>query len=71
MNISTKKYEHDEVIEYGQKAARIGIPVYGVLIVSPLATSVNLIFSVPIDYMHAVLEGVTKMLMNLWFNSTN
>ena len=38
---------------------------------SPLASQLDLVTSVPIDYMHATLEGVMKMLLNYWINSTN
>ena len=36
-----------------------------------MASIVNLVDSVPIDYMHAVLEGVTCTLLNAWFLSCN
>ena len=39
--------------------------------ISPLADSLDLVNSVPVDYMHPVLEGVTRVLINLWFKSSN
>ena len=39
--------------------------------ISPLADSLDLVNSVPVDYMHPALEGVTRVLINLWFKSSN
>jgi len=36
---------------------------------SPLASVLDLVASIPIDYMHCMLEGVTRWLMGAWFNS--
>lgn len=43
--------------------------VQSVLGVSPLASVLDLVESFPIDYMHCVLEGVTKWLLKAWFDS--
>ena len=61
---------HDKVIEDGKKALTTGKAVNGVKGVSPLS-SLNLVHSVPAEYMHSVLECVTRMLLNFWFDSKN
>ena len=69
-----KKYPlrtHKDVIDDGMEALRTGTAINGVLGISPLADSLDLVKSVPVDYMHPLLEGVTRMLINLWFNSSN
>ncbi len=38
---------------------------------STLSKIVDLPLGAPIDYMHCVLEGVVKRLLNLWTNSSN
>lgn len=62
---------HKEVINDGMEALRTGTAIDGVLGISPLAESLDLVNSVPVDYMHPLLEGVTSMLIHLWFNSSN
>ncbi len=44
-------------------------PICGVKGPSVLSSSISLTKAVPIDYMHAVLEGVTKSLFNSWFDT--
>ena len=39
----------------------------GVKCVSPMFKTKDLVDSVPVDYMHAVLEGVTRDLLRRWF----
>ena len=53
------------------EAVRTGTVINGVIGISPLTESLDLVDSIPVDYMHPVLEGVTRMLINLWFNSSN
>lgn len=60
-----------EMIQWANEAKARGKPVYGVKGLSILSKIVNIPFGVPIDYMHAVLEGVVKSLMNCWFKDTN
>ena len=43
--------------------------IYGIKGQSTLAKHLNTVNDVPIDYMHAILEGVTKSLMVYWFDS--
>lgn len=57
--------------EWATQAERLKKPVFGVKGHSVLTPYINLISSVPVDYMHAVLEGVTKSLINSWFDSKN
>ena len=40
--------------------------VVGIKGVSPMSTTLDLVDSKPVDYMHAVL-GVTRNLLNHWF----
>ncbi len=58
---------HQGVMEAATAAQQDNCIVEGVKAVSPLAPYMDLVLSVPVDYMHAVLEGVVKMLMNRWF----
>ena len=41
----------------------------GVHNLSPLVSVLDLVASMPVDYMHCVLEGVTRWLMGAWFDS--
>ena len=71
-----KKYPlrtHTKVTEDAMEAVRTGTVINGVLGILPLTESLDLVDSIPVDYMymHPVLEGVTRMLINLWFNSSN
>lgn len=56
-----------------QTAARLaevkGSAVFGIKGVSPLSCSLDLVNSIPVDYMHAVLEGVSRNLLKHWFDS--
>ena len=53
------------------KAVRNSSVVNGIYGISPLASILDMVVSMPIDYMHAVLEGVVWQLTNQWFNSVN
>jgi hypothetical protein len=46
-----------------------GEAVYGIKGVSPMSTALDLVDSVPVVYMHAVLEGVMRTLLKYWFLS--
>ena len=53
----TNKYSirtHEKAIEDGKKAETTRMAVIGVMGVSPLSSSLNLVYSVPAEYMHAV-----------------
>ena len=62
---------HESVVSSGREAILNGHPVDGIKGISPLATCLDIVDSVPVDYMHAVLEGAVRRLMKLWFESTN
>lgn len=55
--------------QWATQAEQQGEPIYGVKGPSILSSSINIVTSVPVDYMHAVLEGVVKSLMGYWFES--
>lgn len=59
------------VVSAGRQAEQTKLSVQGVYGISPLAFTIDLVTSIPVDYMHCVLEGVTKWLMNSWFDSKN
>ena len=59
-----------DILDWAVDAARAGKPKFGVKGKSVLSPYTNITKSVPIDYMHAVLEGVAKtMLCKLWFDT--
>ena len=62
---------HRSVVTAAKEAEHTGEAVQGVISTSSMASIVNLVDSIPIDYMHAVLEGVTHTLLNAWFLSCN
>lgn len=62
---------HERVMNAAGVAEQENRAVEGVKAVSPLAPYIDLVLSVPIDYMHAVLEGVVRMLLSSWFVSTH
>ena len=62
---------HASVISAAQQTLETGTVVDGIMELSPLATQLDLVCSVPVDYMHACLEGVVKMLLNYWIDSRN
>ena len=69
-----QKYDdrtHTSVVAAARAAQRCNSAVEGVKGISPLAPYMDLVISIPIDYMHAVLEGVVRMLLKKWFLSAN
>ena len=55
---------------WAEEAERGGSAVYGVRGTSVFSKSIDISGECPIDYMHAVLEGVTiKLMQNFWFCS--
>ena len=58
------------ILDWAVDAARAVKPKFGIKGKSVLSPYTNSTKSVPIDYMHAVLEGVAKtMLCKLWFDT--
>jgi hypothetical protein len=55
----------------GKKALQLDSVVDGIKGKSVLTGVVDLVKGVPVDYMHCVLEGVTKWLVEKWFGSSN
>ena len=53
------------------KAVQSCSAVRGITGKSSLMSSLDMVTSFPIDYKHAVLEGVVKRLIDFWFNSAN
>lgn len=57
-----------DILKYAEKAS-ITSPVFGVKGSSVLSPYLNIVKDTVVDYMHAVLEGVTKtLLLKFWFN---
>jgi hypothetical protein len=58
-----------DVMRYAGEAVCKNRPVYGVKGNSVLTPHLNIVKDIPIDYMHAVLEGVTKTLLcKMWMD---
>ena len=51
---------HDSIVQAGIQAERDGEAVDGIKGKSPLERVFDLVKGIPVDYMHCVLEGVTK-----------
>ena len=45
--------------------------VNGIVGISPLAYTINLVDGIPVDDMFCACDGIVKRLMNLWFESSN
>lgn len=58
---------HADIQHCVQEAETTGQTIYGIKGISILAEYTDLVNGIPIDYMHAVLEGITKALMTYWF----
>ena len=70
-NTADSLQTHVQVQRCAAQAASSGKPVFGIKGPSPLAKYIDVVNSIPVDYMHAVLEGVCKQIMMSWFNSKN
>ncbi len=62
---------NESVMKDAEDAERSKSVVQGIKGKSPLTGVVNLVNDIPVDYMHCVLEGVTKWLLEKWLNSCN
>ena len=62
---------HQMMIQDATRAVETGSAFNGVKGPSVVAPCFDLVRSIPIDYMHAVLEGVTKSLLRSWFDKKN
>jgi hypothetical protein len=60
---------HAVVNLFAKRAEESGKPVKGIKGCSVLSPIVDLVDSIPVDYMHAVLEGVTRWMLHRWFDS--
>ena len=62
---------HKSVMDAAQQAERSGVRVRRIKGISVLSKILDLVDGILIDYVHAVLEGVTRWLLHAWFNSEN
>ena len=61
---------HDGLKQAARKAEKKEEAVDGIKGRSALTKLVDLVDGIPVDYMHCVLEGVTKRLLEVWVTST-
>ena len=61
---------HTSIVSDGIEAQEVGEAVNGIKGRSSLESIVDLVNGIPVDYMHCVLEGVTKKLLDMWITST-
>lgn len=62
---------NSSVMKAAEQAVQGGMVVDGIKGKSVLSGVVDLVNDIPIDYMHCILEGVTKWLLQKWFDSSN
>lgn len=62
---------NDSILEDAEEAERSGKCINGIKGKSVLTGVFDLVKGVPVDYMHCVLEGVTKWMLNKWVSSSN
>lgn len=58
---------HRHAIEAEEK----GTPIFGIKGTSVLSSTIDLIKGVPVDYMHAILEGVSRRILSVCLDSKN
>lgn len=59
------------ISEHAKKAEEKGYPVFGVKGESILSSHLDIVNAVPVDYMHAVLEGVSRRLLSTCLDTKN
>jgi hypothetical protein len=62
---------HKSIVDSADLASELNAAVYGVKSLSLINSEIDLVKGIPVDYMHAVLEGMTKWLLHAWFDLTN
>ena len=60
---------HESVNRHAEEALKSGEAAEGIKGYSILSKYIDVVDDIPIDYMHAVLEGVVKQITGMWFNS--
>ncbi len=60
---------HIKTMANAREAERTCSSIQGIKGISPFSSTLDLVASFPIDYMHAVLEGATRTLARAWFDS--
>lgn len=60
---------HDEVNHSAGQAEGTNASVDGIFGPFPFSSTLDMVASIPVDYMHNVCEGVTKWLLRAWFDS--
>lgn len=63
-SIDVEERTHASFLRDASEAESSGAAVNGITGKSVLATSLDLVKSVPVDYMHCAIEGVGKWLLN-------
>ena len=56
---------HSSIVSTGIEAQEVGEAVDGIKGRSSLESVIDLVNGIPIDYMHCVLEGITKKLLDM------
>ena len=59
------------MLQYAAEALKKGVAIFEVKGPSILSTYRDLIKHVPLDYLHSMLEGVEKQLLDTWLDSSN
>ena len=57
------------VSQHANEALKSGKAIEGIKGHSILYKHINVVEDIPVDYMHAVLEGAVKQVTGMWFNS--
>ena len=61
-----KERKHDQVITAAERTKSC---VEGIIGISPFSSTFDMVVSIPVDYMHCVLERLMRRLVNRWFDS--
>ena len=61
---------HADILHNAETAEKNKVAVKGIIGASPLGSVLNLVDAIPVDYMHCVLQGIVKMLLTRWFDSS-
>ena len=56
----------EDIERWATEAEDSGKPVYGIKSYSILSLYIDIVRDIPIDYMHMILEGISKMLLKYW-----